>query len=125
MASLLATSATPERGAFDRTLAAIVDDPQQHLAVAEASAGLLGYLHGLVHPVFHANGTIGWVEELFVSPTVRGSGLGRRLMAGFEDWAHHTAGAQYVAVATRRAHAFYQAIGYAESATYFKKALPQ
>lgn len=123
MACLLATSATPQRDAFDRTFAAIVDDPHQHLLVAEGPNELIGYLHGLVHPVFHANGNIGWVEELFVAPTTRGTGMGRILMRRFEDWAGHTCGAHYVAVSTRRAHDFYRAIGYAESATYFKKAV--
>lgn len=123
MAGLLATSASPERQAFERTFAAILDDAHQHLLVVEGSSSLIGYLHGLVHPVFHANGNIGWVEELFVSPTARGTGLGRRLMERFEDWAGQTGQAHYVAVSTRRAHDFYQAIGYAESATYFKKAV--
>lgn len=123
MASLLATSATPHRQPFDRSLAMIIDDDRQHLAVAATGSGLVGYLYGLVHPAFHADGNIGWVEELFVDPQARSAGTGRRLMNDFEQWARRTADAQYIAVATRRAGDFYRAIGYQESAVYFKKTL--
>jgi hypothetical protein len=44
-------------------------------------------------------------------------------MDRFERWAREMADAQYIAVATRRAHDFYGAIGYGESATYYKKDL--
>ncbi|GAB3923368.1 N-acetyltransferase [Microlunatus endophyticus] len=123
MARLLATSATPRREAFTQVLADILDDPNRYLIVAETDSGLVGYLYGLTHPAFHANGNIGWVEELYVDPGQRGTGLGRRLMERFEECARHTADARYVAVATRRADDFYRAIGYAESATYYKKDL--
>jgi len=123
MAQLLATSATPQREAFGRVFGDILDDPHQCLLVAEAAAGLVGYLHGLTHPAFHANGDIAWVEELYIDPGQRGNGLGRQLMNRFEDWAREAANANYIAVATRRAHGFYAAIGYAESATYYTKNL--
>ena len=121
MASELATSATPEKTAFTRVLAMILDDDRQRLVVAQDGARLVGYLYGLVHPAFHANGNIGWMEELFVDSDQRGTGLGRALVADFEVWARAVADAQYVAVATRRADAFYEAIDYSRSATYFKK----
>lgn len=123
MARLLATSATPHRYAFDQVLADILDDSHQCLIVAEGSTVLGGYLYGLTHPAFHANGNIAWVEEIYVTPDQRGTGLGRQLMDYFETWSRQTAKAQYIAVATRRAHDFYRAIGYAESAIYFKKNL--
>ncbi|HEY9264492.1 MAG TPA: GNAT family N-acetyltransferase [Microlunatus sp.] len=123
LAQLLATSATPHREAFDQVLDDILDDPHQCLLVAETTAGLVGYLYGLTHPAFHANGNIAWVEELYVDPAQRGNGLGRQLMNQFEGWAQKAASAQYIAVATRRAHDFYGAIGYSESATYYKKNL--
>ncbi|WP_168207543.1 GNAT family N-acetyltransferase [Microlunatus elymi] len=123
MAQLLATSATPQRQTFDHLLTEILADPHQYLLVAAAPTGLSGYLYGLIHPAFHANGKIAWAEELFVDPDLRGAGLGRKLMTDFEDWAKQVGHAQYIAVATRRAHDFYDAIGFAESATYFKKTL--
>ncbi|WP_152360511.1 GNAT family N-acetyltransferase [Microlunatus speluncae] len=121
LAGLLATSAVPERPAFDRALAAILADRNQRLLVAAAGGDLVGYLYGLTHPSFHANGPIGWIEELYVDEQCRGTGLGRRLMSDFEQWAADSGEAVYFAVATRRAGEFYRSIGYAESAGYFKK----
>lgn len=43
-------------------------------------------------------------------------------MRGFEHEAR-TAGARLIALATRRASSFYEAIGYEPSATYFRKVL--
>lgn len=121
LASILATSATPHREPFEHSLMMIIDDHNQRLVVAEHEAGLVGYLSGLVHPAFHANGNIGWIEELFVDQERRSRGIGRRLMDDFEAWARQTANARYFAVASRRAGDFYRAIGYQESAAYFKK----
>lgn len=125
LACLLATSSVPERSAFEASLATILADDRQLLLVAEpdsdSAGGLAGYLYGLTHPAFHANGDIGWIEELYVDERLRGTGLGRRLMSAFEEWGIESVGAAYFAVATRRAGDFYRSIGYAESASYFKK----
>lgn len=49
---------------------------------------------------------------------------GRNLMAAFEEWAASSGvDARYLALATRRAAGFYRALGYEESASYFKKVL--
>ncbi len=115
----------PERSAFEASLATILADDRQLVLVAEPDSasvgGLAGYLYGLTHPAFHANGDIGWIEELYVDERLRGTGLGRRLMGAFEQWGIESVGAAYFAVATRRAGDFYRSIGYAESASYFKK----
>ncbi|MGO3503893.1 MAG: GNAT family N-acetyltransferase [Brachybacterium tyrofermentans] len=49
--------------------------------VAEHDGSLVGYVHVLVHEAFHADGMIGWVEELMVGEDQRGTGCGRALMA--------------------------------------------
>lgn len=64
-----------------------------------------------------------WVEELMVREDHRGQGVGRALMQAAEDWAA-AHGATLVALATRRAAVFYEALGYRPSATYFSKLLP-
>lgn len=103
----------------------LTDDRQLLLvALVEGDSERVGYLHGLVHPAFHANGTVAWVEELWVDAEHRRAGVARSMMEEFEGWAVNDVGASYVAVATRRAAGFYAAIGYAESAVYFKKDLP-
>jgi len=72
------------------------------------------------HLTFYANGPVATVAEILLSPTVRGTGVGRMLMAAFEGWAV-SQGCAVVALATRRAAPFYRALGYEESASYFRK----
>jgi GNAT superfamily N-acetyltransferase len=62
------------------------------------------------------------VEEIVVRGRERGQGAGAALMSAFERWAA-AEGCALVALATRRAAAFYRAVGYEESAVYFRKLL--
>ena len=117
------TSFTPERAAFDASWNALVTAPSSLLLVAEDDADrLVGYLLGNVHPTFLANGPVAWVEEVMVDPNRRGAGIGRALMEHAETWARN-AGARYIALASRRAGAFYAALDYEDSAVFFKKNL--
>ena len=117
-----ATSFQVDRAGFAAAFAQVLAAPGMHLAVAESSGALVGYVLGTSHPAFYASGPVAWVEEIMVREDFRRQGLGRRLMEAFEGWA---AGREcrLVALATRRAAGFYQGIGYAESATYFRKVL--
>ncbi len=125
MARCLATYAVLDRTAFASSLSAILADDRQLILVAfiEEEDEPVGYLHGLAHAAFHANGTIAWVEELWVDDDHRRAGVARSLMGRFEGWAANDAKAEQVALATRRVADFYAALGYAESATYFTKNL--
>jgi GNAT superfamily N-acetyltransferase len=119
----LATSYVVERTAFDRSFASLIAHEEALVLVAETPGGaVVGYLLATSHPAFHANGPVAWVEEVMVAEPARGTGVGRQLMAAAEAWARRR-DARYVALATRRAAPFYQALGYEDSATYFKKAL--
>jgi GNAT superfamily N-acetyltransferase len=80
----------------------------------------LGYLLGFRHLTFYANGPVAWVEEIVVRGHDRMRGTGRALMNAFEQWAAGQ-GCALVALATRRAAPFYRALGYEESAIYFRK----
>jgi GNAT superfamily N-acetyltransferase len=82
----------------------------------------LGYLLGFQHVSFFANGPVALVEEILVRGSHQGQGIGKALMDEFERWAA-VLGCTLVALATRRAAPFYQALGYEESATYFRKVL--
>ena len=64
------------------------------------------------------------MEEVFVRGDLRGLGIGRALMARFEQWARDR-GCALVALATRRAAPFYHALGYQDSAAYLRKLLPE
>ena len=80
----------------------------------------LGYVLGFRHLTFYANGPVAWVEEIVVRDRDRGRGTGKALMSAFERWAA-AQGCALIALATRRAAPFYRALGYEESATYFRK----
>jgi GNAT superfamily N-acetyltransferase len=92
------------------------------LLVAVDGGELLGYLLGFQHASFFANGPVAQVEEILVRGSHQGQGIGKALMNEFEHWAA-VLGCTLVALATRRAAPFYHALGYEESATYFRKVL--
>src|ERR1700745_4075332 len=92
------------------------------LLLAADGSGYAGYLLGFRHLTFYANGPVAWVEEVVVRGRDRGRGIGRALMDAFEGWAA-AEGCALVALATRRAEPFYLALGYEESATYFRKVI--
>jgi GNAT superfamily N-acetyltransferase len=117
-----ATSFTPDREAFEQNAKAIMDDEAAWLVVVEQEGEMIGYCLGFDHFTFYANGRVAWVEEIMVKDGYRQQGIGRNLMLGFEAWAKER-GAKLVALATRRAAPFYQALGYEDSATYFRKLL--
>jgi GNAT superfamily N-acetyltransferase len=122
LAVAFATSFTVERDTVAKTLPSLLERPDGCVLVAERTGVVVGYLLGFLHPTFYANGPVGWVEELMVAPGCRRQGVGRDLMRGFEAWVTSRRG-KLVALATRRAAAFYDALGYEESAAYLRKVL--
>jgi GNAT superfamily N-acetyltransferase len=92
------------------------------LLLAVDGSEYAGYLLGFRHLTFYANGPVAWVEEVAVRAGDRGRGVGGALMGAFEQWAAGQ-GCALVALATRRAAPFYRAVGYEESAAYFRKVL--
>jgi GNAT superfamily N-acetyltransferase len=122
LAKHFATSFVVEEQAFTNGLSEILASPEAYLAVAENSQQIVGYVLGFDHFTFFANGRVAWVEEIMVRESFRRQNVGQMLMQEFEVWAAARK-SKLVALATRRASAFYQAIGYEESATYFRKLL--
>jgi GNAT superfamily N-acetyltransferase len=121
-----ATSFRPERGAFDVAFPALAERDDTLLAVAElptGGRGVIGYVLASVHLTFLANGPVCWVEELMVDTHHRGAGVGRALMGAVEPWAANR-GAAYVSLASRRAGDFYLALGYEDSAAFYRKLTP-
>jgi GNAT superfamily N-acetyltransferase len=120
-----ATSFRPERAAFDESFATLLSAADTLLLVAELPGqGVGGYLLANSHTTFLTNGPVAWVEEVMVAESARRTGVGRRLMDRAEDWAQ-SIGAAYLALASRRAGTFYQALGYEDSATFYKKTFGQ
>jgi GNAT superfamily N-acetyltransferase len=107
---------------FRENYPALLAEDGACLLLAVSGHESIGYLLGFRHLTFYANGPVGWVEEVVVRDQDRGQGIGRVLMDAFEQWAA-AQGCALVALATRRAAPFYLALGYEESATYFRKVL--
>lgn len=120
LAAAMATTFDVQRASFRASFHALVKAADASVLVADVGGQVGGYLLGFSHPAFFANGPVAWVEEIAVRRDLRRQGLGKRLMKGFEDQAS-AAGARLIALATRRAGSFYEAIGYEPSATYFRK----
>jgi GNAT superfamily N-acetyltransferase len=118
-----ATSFTPDRKSFERCVDHLIRDDSAWLAVAEYDGEIVGYCLGFDHYALYANGRVSWVEEITVKEESRRKGIGRALMTAFEAWAQ-SRDSRLVALATRRAAPFYAALGYEESAVYFKKMVP-
>jgi GNAT superfamily N-acetyltransferase len=122
LARSFATSFVVEDQAFFQVFSELLATPQAHLAVAEVDRQLVGYVLGFEHDTFFANGHVTWVEEIMVSEVFRRQGIGQLLMQAIETWATQR-GSKLVGLATRRAAPFYRALGYEESAIYFRKLL--
>jgi GNAT superfamily N-acetyltransferase len=123
LAGELAQSFAFSRARFDVSFPALLDAPDACLLLAVRGDDCLGYLLGLRHLTFYANGPVAWVEEVLVRPGHRGQGIGRALMSACERWAVERDCA-LIALATRRAAPFYLALGFEESAVYLRKLLP-
>lgn len=117
-----ATSFTPDRAAFEASFDHLLADDSACLLVVGEPGEVVGYCLGFDHYTFYANGRVSWVEEIMVKPELRRERIGSVLMTTFEAWAQMR-GSTLVALATRRAEPFYSALGYQESATYFRKVL--
>ena len=122
LASQLAISFVVERDAFTASFHEILRNDEIYLPVAENSGDVVAYLLGYRQPTFYANGPIAWVQEMVVAAKHRRQGVGKLLMSNFERWAVAQK-CQLVSLATRRAAQFYKAVGYDESATYYRKRL--
>lgn len=123
LAAALARSFPFSPDAFAATYPVVLASVDARVLVADDGADLVGYLLGSWHRTFYAGGPVAVVEEILVREDVRGRGIGRGLMAALEDWAVGH-GCVLATLATRRAGPFYQALGYEESAEYFRKVLP-
>ena len=122
LAAALAMSFEFSAASFRENYPALLAEDGACLLLAVSGSETIGYLLGFRHLTFYANGPVGWVEEVAVRDQDRGQGIGRVLMDAFEQWAA-AEGCTLIALATRRAAPFYRALGYEESAAYFRKVL--
>ncbi len=122
LAARFATSFVVDQQAFAVAFDALLEQESAYLLVAEKEGSVIAYCLAFDHLTLFANGRVTWVEEVMVRADRRRSGIGARLMQAVEDWARLRR-SRLVGLATRRAAPFYRALGYEESATYFRKLL--
>jgi GNAT superfamily N-acetyltransferase len=122
LAERFATSFVVEAAAFRASFPRLLVEPSACLLVAEINGSVAGYVLGFEHPTFYANGSVATIEEIMVAETFRRRGIGRKLVDSFSQWARSRQ-CRVVCLATRRAAPFYLALGFDESATYFRKLL--
>ncbi|MER5468268.1 GNAT family N-acetyltransferase [Streptomyces sp. NPDC002935] len=117
------TSYRPDRADFDAvTLPRIIEaaaEGRAEFLVAEQDARVAGYLLALRLPTLFAGGTILELLELTVDAPVRGRGTGSALIRAAQTRAREANDIE-VTVPTRRAAAFYQALGFHETAVHLK-----
>jgi GNAT superfamily N-acetyltransferase len=112
----------PDYSAFQQSFGRLISEDSGLLLIADERGAACGYLLGFIHDALFANGPVAWVEEVMVDERQRRTGIGTELVSEFESWSRER-GAKLIALATRRASAFYEALGFEESAAYFRKLL--
>ena len=122
LVSTFPTPTPPNAGQFAAAFRLMHSDRSACVLVAECDGALVGYLSGYTHHTFYAGGATAWVDEVLVTESLRGEGIGRQLMAAFEAWSNEKK-CVLVSLATRGAAPFYEHLGYATKAAYYKKYL--
>ncbi|MFD0676040.1 MULTISPECIES: GNAT family N-acetyltransferase [unclassified Paenibacillus] len=122
IANKLATSFVVNENDFKKIYSSLLEDGNVDIYVADIESKLIGYVLAFHHNTFYANGLVTWVEELYVEEEYRGIKIGKALMQLIEN-AGKKRNTKLIALATRRASNFYEAIGYEKSATYYKKTI--
>jgi len=122
LATLLSPKFIIERASFASAFEQLRASEDVYLRVLEESGIVIGYLLGWSRLAFYSNGPVGWVQEIVVHPDYRRRKLGKLLMNDFEKWVA-LRGGRLMSLATRGATEFYLALGYMESATYYKKSI--
>ena len=122
LVQLFPTPTPPSRETFAAALRTKLRDPDGFVAVAELGGRLVGYVAGDAHETFYAGGKVAWVDEILVVEDARRQGIGRALMAEFEEWAENGR-CRLIGLATRAAASFYEELGFEDSSGYFKRYL--
>ncbi|MPY30073.1 GNAT family N-acetyltransferase [Streptomyces adustus] len=115
------TSYRPDRAVFDdATFPRIIEVASAggaEFLVAEQNSCVVGYLLAVRMPTLFAGGTVLELLELTVAEPLRGRGTGSALIRAAQAKARVAKDVE-VSVPTRRAAAFYRALGFQESAVH-------
>lgn len=120
MTCTLSLDGPPKRTAFDAQFAEVLRSDRSVALVATAGSATVGYVLGAVVPMPIYEGGAAFLQELYVQASDRGDGVGTALVDAFSDWASER-GATRVVLATSRAGAFYESIGFTTRAQYYQR----
>jgi len=118
----LGSGYAPDRIAFDKSFAFLVDDHQMSvLFVAEDGSGVVfGYALTTISPLLHTNGRSAQLQELVVDDSQRGIGIGTALIERIERLCRDEHVKQ-LTVASQRSADFYERLGYRSTADFLKR----
>ena len=111
---------------IERRLARNAQQHESDAWVAVRDGVSVGFAAGLLLWSYVSNGASAQLTSLVVASTARGMGVGRQLVAHFEEWARDRGATRVVVTSALHrddAHAFYPAIGYPETGKRFGKPL--
>jgi GNAT superfamily N-acetyltransferase len=117
VSELLGELGYPQDGTTAARIQAWADDPAGAAYVADADGNVLGVIAVHVCPYFERTGSWARIVALVVSPSARGQGVGRRLLAAAESFAaaRGCLRTEVTSAAHRLdAHEFYRRTGYSE-----------
>ena len=117
---------TPERGAYDATLAGYFAGEQPGvllLVVDDGSARLGGYALTTIVPLLATNGPSAQLQEIVVDEGARGRDYGTLLVHAVEA-ACEERGVTQLTVASRRSGGFYDRLGFSDAAEYMRRFFP-
>lgn len=117
-----AMSYTIDEAAFARNFPALLAQPGAVVLVGESADEVVAYVVGFALPTLFANGPILELTELAVEVERRRRGIGSALIEEVLRIALAT-GCVEIVVPTRRAGPFYETLGFARTADYYKKPL--
>jgi GNAT superfamily N-acetyltransferase len=100
------------------------DEPASVMWVAELDGAVVGVATARAFPGIHIPDPVAWLTVLVVDESVRGRGVGRRLVTEAEQWAR-ARGAKRLsltsAVHRKEAHQFYINLGYQQTGVRLAK----
>lgn len=117
---------TPDRAAYDATLAAYFAGAHSSvllLVVDDGSARLGGYALTTIVPLLATNGPSAQLQEIAVDEGARGRGYGTMLVRAVEAVCEQR-GVTQLAVASRRVGGFYDRLGFTEAAEWMRRFFP-
>lgn len=122
MATALSLDGGLDRTAFNTQFEDVLRSERSVALLATDESKVVGYAVGALVPMPIYMGGAAFLQELYVDESKRRDGVGTALVEAFTEWAAQL-GAARVILATSRAGAFYESIGFSTRAQYYQRAV--